>query len=139
VTLLRRTQTTYVGEDPFFSPREKVLHRFDQFPAEAAHAQMPCVWMTGWTRAQLDEPRQRLGQSDPYIGENGCGVYLPENYFHLKGSNTVRLGQCTCIYPEIPRPTNPVAQKESCQTQPAALARATVDDVSEESIVAALR
>ncbi|HXT27454.1 MAG TPA: hypothetical protein VN749_21745 [Candidatus Eisenbacteria bacterium] len=102
--MLRRTQTVYVETDRFFSPRGKVLHRFDQFLAELAQAQMPCVWMSGWTRAQLDEPRRRFGQSDPYIGENGCGVYLPEDYFHLKNSDTIRLGRYTCIPVATPQP-----------------------------------
>ena len=102
----------YVPTDGFFSPRGKVLHGFDQFLAEAAQAQVPCVWMTGWTRAQLDEPRRRLGQNDPYIGENGCGVYLPEDYFHLKGSNTIRLGRYTCIPIAKPQPAAAEALEE---------------------------
>jgi predicted mannosyl-3-phosphoglycerate phosphatase (HAD superfamily) len=110
--MLRRTQTVYVETDPFFSPRGKVLHHFDEFLEELARAQMPCVWMTGWTRAQLDEPRRRLGQSDPYIGENGCGVYLPEDYFHLKGSNTIRLGRYTCIPVAKPQPAAAEALEE---------------------------
>ena len=65
---------------------------------------MPCVWITACTRAQLDEPRRRFGQSDPYIGENGCGVYLPEDYFHLKASSTIRLGRYTCIPVAKPQP-----------------------------------
>jgi len=110
--MLRRTQVVYVTTDPFFSPRGKVLHRFDEFLAETAQAQMPCVWMSGWTRAQLDEPRRRLGQNDPYIGENGCGVYLPEDYFHLKGSNTIRLGRYTCIPIAKPQPAAAEALEE---------------------------
>jgi len=110
--MLRRTQVVYVTTDPFFSPRGKMLHRFDQFLAEAAQAQMPCVWMTGWTRAQLDEPRRRLGQNDPCIGENGCGVYLPEDYFHLKGSDTIRLGRYTCIPIAKPQPAAAEALEE---------------------------
>jgi len=110
--MLRRTQTIYVGVDPFFSPRGKVLHRFDQFLAEVAQAQMPCVWITGWTRAQLDEPRRRLAQNEPYIGESGCGVYLPEDYFHLKGSNTIRLGRYTCIPVAKPQPAAAEALEE---------------------------
>ena len=88
------------------------MHGFDQFLAEAAQAQMPCVWMTGWTRAQLDEPRRRLGQNDPYIGENGCAVYLPEDYFHLKGGNTIRLGRYTCIPVAKPQPSAAEALEE---------------------------
>ncbi|HKF25960.1 MAG TPA: hypothetical protein VKB24_08285 [Candidatus Acidoferrum sp.] len=110
--MLRRTQTVYIESDPFFSPRGKVLHRFDEFLAELARAQMPCVWMTGWTRAQLDEPRRRLGQSDPFIGENGAGVYLPEDYFHLKGRETIRLGRYTCIPIAKPQPAAKAALEE---------------------------
>jgi hypothetical protein len=102
--MLRRTQTVYVEADPFFSPRGKVLHGFDQFLEQLSRAQMPCVWMTGWTRAQLDEPRRRLGQYHPYIGENGSGVYLPEDYFHLKAGHTIRLGRYTCIPVAKPQP-----------------------------------
>jgi len=110
--MLRRTQTVYVESDPFFSPRGRVLHHFDEFLRELARTQMPCVWMTGWTRAQLDEPRRRLGQSDPYIGENGCGVYLPEDYFHLKGKDTMRLGRYTCIPIAKPQPMAAEALEE---------------------------
>jgi predicted mannosyl-3-phosphoglycerate phosphatase (HAD superfamily) len=102
--MLRRQQTVYVAVDPFFSPRGRVLHRFDEFLAGLADAQIPCVWLTSATRAQLDEPRRRLGQSDPYIGENGCGVYLPEDYFHLKSKRTVRMGRYTCIPIAKPQP-----------------------------------
>lgn len=102
--MVRRTQAVYLATDPFFSPRGKVLYGFDQFLEELARAQIPSVWVTGWTRGQLDEPRRRLGQGDPYIGENGCGVYLPEDYFHLKGRNTIRLGRYTCIPVAKPQP-----------------------------------
>jgi len=102
--MVRRIQTVYVATDPFFSPRGKVLYGFDQFLEETAGASMPCVWITGCTRAQLDDPRRRFGQSDPYIGENGSGVYLPEDYFHLKGSSTIRLGRYTCIPVARPQP-----------------------------------
>jgi hypothetical protein len=102
--MLRRTQTVYVAVDPFLSSRGKVLYRFDRFLAGLAAEQIPCVWMTGWTRAQLDEPRRRLGQNDPYIGENGSAVYLPQDYFHLKGSETMRMGRYTCIPVAKPQP-----------------------------------
>ncbi len=101
---LRRTQTLYVTLDPFLSPRGKVLHRFDQFLEGIYESEFPCIWLTSLTRAQLDEPRRRLGHNDPFIGESGCGVYLPEDYFHLKSSDTIRLGRFTCIPVATPQP-----------------------------------
>jgi predicted mannosyl-3-phosphoglycerate phosphatase (HAD superfamily) len=102
--MIRRTQTIYVTLDPFLSLRGAVLHHFDQFLAGLDDAEFPCIWMTGLTRAQLDEPRRRLGHNDPFIGESGCGVYLPEDYFHLKSGNTIRLGRFTCIPIAKPQP-----------------------------------
>jgi predicted mannosyl-3-phosphoglycerate phosphatase (HAD superfamily) len=55
---------------------------------------------------QFDEPRRKLGHSHPFIAEDGCGVYLPEDYFHLRpdaagprsgNASTLRLGRFTCI------------------------------------------
>jgi predicted mannosyl-3-phosphoglycerate phosphatase (HAD superfamily) len=101
---LRRTQTMYVTLDPFLSTRGAVLHRFNEFLEGLDEAEFPCIWLTGRTRAQLDEPRRRLGHNDPFIGESGCGVYLPEDYFHLKSGNTIRLGRFTCIPVAKPQP-----------------------------------
>src|SRR5215467_15086918 len=112
MAMVRRTQTVYVTTDPFFSPRGKVQYGFEHLLERLARVQVPCVWITGWTRAQLDEPRRRLGQGDPYIGENGCGVYLPEDYFHLKGSKTIRLGRYTCIPIAKPQPAAAEALEE---------------------------
>jgi len=110
--MIRRTQTIYVTLDPFLSPRGTVLHHFDQFLAGLGEAEFPCIWMTGLTRAQLDEPRRRLGHNDPFIGESGSGVYLPEDYFHLKSGNTIRLGRFTCIPIAKPQPAAAEALSE---------------------------
>jgi predicted mannosyl-3-phosphoglycerate phosphatase (HAD superfamily) len=101
---LRRTQSIYVTLDPFLSTRGAVLHHFNEFLEGLDEAQFPCIWLTGRTRAQLDEPRRRLGHNDPFIGESGCGVYLPQDYFHLKSGNTIRLGRFTCIPVAKPQP-----------------------------------
>jgi mannosyl-3-phosphoglycerate phosphatase len=79
---------------------------FDELIAKMDHAGLPIVWVTGRSRLQMDEPRRRFGHQHPFIGEDGCGVYLPEDYFHLRPAKTVRMGRFTCI---------PVAE-----TQPAA-------------------
>ncbi len=109
---LRRTQTIYVTLDPFLSTRGAVLHRFNDFLEGLNEAEFPCIWLTGRTRAQLDEPRRRLGHRDPFIGESGCGVYLPEDYFHLKSGNTIRLGRFTCIPVAKPQPAAAEALEE---------------------------
>jgi predicted mannosyl-3-phosphoglycerate phosphatase (HAD superfamily) len=109
---LRRTQTIYVTLDPFLSTRGAVLHHFNQFLEGLDEAELPCIWLTGRTRAQLDEPRRRLGHSNPFIGESGCGVYLPEDYFHLKSGNTIRLGRFTCIPVATPQPAAAEALEE---------------------------
>jgi predicted mannosyl-3-phosphoglycerate phosphatase (HAD superfamily) len=102
--MLRRTQTIYVTLDAFLSPRGKVLHRFERLVEGLSEHEFPCVLLTSWTRAQLDEPRRRLGHDAPFIGEGGSGVYLPEDYFHLKSGNTIRLGRFTCIPVAKPQP-----------------------------------
>src|SRR5258707_12591842 len=109
---LRRTQTLYVSLDPFLSARGKVLHRFDQFLEGIYESEFPCIWLTSLTRAQLDGPRRRLGHNDPFIGESGCGVYLPEDYFHLKSGDTIRLGRFTWIPIAQPQPAAPQALEE---------------------------
>jgi predicted mannosyl-3-phosphoglycerate phosphatase (HAD superfamily) len=47
-----------------------------------------------------------LGHAHPFIAEDGCGVYLPEDYFHLRPdfagprsarTSTLRLGRFMCI------------------------------------------
>ena len=110
--MIRRTQTIYVTLDPFLSTRGAVLHHFDEFLAGLNDVDFPCIWLTGLTRAQLDEPRRRLGHNDPFIGESGCGVYLPEDYFHLKSSDTIRLGRFTCIPIAKPQPAAAEALEE---------------------------
>ena len=82
-------------------------------------ANVPCVWLTSKTRLQIDEPRRKLGMRDPFIAEDGCGVYLPEDYFHLRPqatrrggtqggkvqeATTVRLGRFTCLPIATPQP-----------------------------------
>jgi mannosyl-3-phosphoglycerate phosphatase len=54
----------------------------------------------------MDEPRRKLAHTHPFIAEDGSGVFLPEDYFHLRpqssplkprGLTTVRLGRFTCL------------------------------------------
>jgi len=117
--LLRNKAVVYCAVDPFLSSRGKFLYGFDRFQVQLDQLQIPCVWLSSRSRTQLDEPRRRAGHTEPFIAENGCAAYLPEDYFHLKPAKTVRLGRFTCI---------PVAKQ-----QPAA--RDALESLSEASSV----
>jgi len=95
--LLRTKTVVYCSIDPFLSSRGKFLHGFESFQAELDQLEIPCAWLSSRSRLQLDEPRRRAGHTEPFLAEDGCGVYLPEGYFHLKPTKTVRLGRFTCI------------------------------------------
>lgn len=82
----------------------KPLSGFPEFLDGLAEAGIPCVWVTGRNRHHLDSTLRRLGHGAPFIAEGGSGVYLPEDYFHLKPARTVRLGRFTCIPVATPQP-----------------------------------
>lgn len=63
------------------------------------------MWLSSRSRLQLDDPRRRIGHVEPFIAEDGCAVYLPEDYFHLKPTKTIRLGRFTCIPVAQPLPS----------------------------------
>jgi mannosyl-3-phosphoglycerate phosphatase len=106
--LLHRTKiVVYCAVDPFLSPRGKFLHGFERFQAELDQLEIPCVWVSSKSRVQLDDPRRRVGHVEPFIAEDGCGVYLPEDYFHLRPtSKTVRMARFTCIPIAKPLPAS---------------------------------
>lgn len=87
----------FIAIDSIIPARGKALAGFDEFCAALDHNAIPSVWVTSRSRLQIDEPRRRFGHSNPFIAEDGCGVFLPEDYFHLKPAKTVRLGRFTCI------------------------------------------
>jgi predicted mannosyl-3-phosphoglycerate phosphatase (HAD superfamily) len=104
---LRQTSSVlYIAVDSLIPVRGRSVPGLDEFTAALDHRGIPAVWLTGRSRLQFDEPRRKLGHSHPFIAEDGCAVYLPEDYFHLRPdstlsrlqkSSTVRLGRFTCI------------------------------------------
>ena len=92
--------------DSLLPARGRAIPGFDEFTAALDHAGIPAVWLTSRSRLQFDEPRRKLDHRHPFIAEDGCAVYLPEDYFHLRpgGSGarsskpaTLRLGRFVCI------------------------------------------
>jgi predicted mannosyl-3-phosphoglycerate phosphatase (HAD superfamily) len=98
------TTIVYCAIDDLISPTGKPLSGFPQFLDSLAESPIPCVWVTSRTRSQLDATLRKLGQSEPFIAEGGSGVYLPEDYFHLRPATTTRLGRFTCIPVASPQP-----------------------------------
>jgi predicted mannosyl-3-phosphoglycerate phosphatase (HAD superfamily) len=96
----------YIAIDDLIPPHGKSIPGLDEFTAALDHRGIPAVWLTSRTRLQMDEPRRKLAHTHPFIAEDGCGVFLPEDYFHLRpqsstskprGLATVRLGRFTCL------------------------------------------
>src|SRR5271169_1628296 len=96
----------YIAIDDLIPARGKSVPGLDEFTASLDHCGIPAVWLTSRTRLQLDDPRRKLAHTHPFIAEDGCGVFLPEDYFHLRphastsqprGIPTVRLGRFTCL------------------------------------------
>lgn len=113
---MRQTSSVvYIACDDLIPPSGSPIPGFDEFSAALGRASVPAVWLSSRTRFQLDAPRRRLAHNHPFIAEDGCGVYLPEDYFHLRpeasaGSRsprnpTVRLGRFTCLPVAEQQPT----------------------------------
>ena len=95
---MRQTSAiVFCAVDTIVPVRGRTSAGFEEFGAQLDHAGVPIVWVTARSRAQMDEPRRKFGHQHPFIGEDGCGVYLPEDYFHLRPAKTVRMGRFTCI------------------------------------------
>jgi mannosyl-3-phosphoglycerate phosphatase len=95
---LRQTSTViFCAVDAFIPLRGKIQADFNEFCAALEHSGIPSVWVTARSRAQVDQRIRELGHRHPFIAEDGSGVYLPEDYFHLRPAKTVRLGRFTCI------------------------------------------
>lgn len=91
------TNLLYLTIDSLIPSKGKPVAGLEEFAAAMDHAGVPVVWASSRTRLQLDDPRRKLGHGHPFIAEGGCGVYLPEGYFHLRPEKTVRLGRFMCI------------------------------------------
>ena len=104
---MRQTSSVlYIAVDTLIPLRGHSFHGLDEFTAALDHEAIPAVWLTSRSRLQFDGARRKHGHTQPFIAEDGCAVYLPEGYFHLRPDSdpsrtrkaaTVRLGRFTCI------------------------------------------
>lgn len=103
----------YIAVDDLIPALGNSVPGLDEFTAALDHRGIPAVWLTNRTRLQMDSPRRKLAHNHPFISEGGCGVFLPEDYFHLRpqsstsrprGLATLRLGRFTCLPIGEPQP-----------------------------------
>jgi predicted mannosyl-3-phosphoglycerate phosphatase (HAD superfamily) len=110
--LLQTPAILFCDVDGLMPVRGKMAAGFDEFIVGLEHAAIPNVWVTSRTRLLIDDPRRKLGHNHPFIAEGGCGVYLPEGYFHLRPPKTLRLGRFTCFPVAEPKPAAAEALEE---------------------------
>jgi mannosyl-3-phosphoglycerate phosphatase len=94
----------FISIDDLVSSAGKPLAGFPDFLAGLEEANLPCVWVSSRNRHELDCAIRKLGHSAPFIAEGGSGVYLPEDYFHLKPARTIRFARFTVIPIATPQP-----------------------------------
>ena len=94
----------YIAVDNLISTSGKPLTGFPEFLEGLEEANLPCVWISSRNRHELDSAIRKLGHAAPFITEGGSGVYLPEDYFHLKPARTTRFGRFTAIPVATPQP-----------------------------------
>ena len=102
--MLQTPTVVYCAVDSLIQSRGRIQPGFDDFTAALEQRNIPIVWVSNRTRLQMDEPRRKLGHNHPFIAEGGCGVYLPEGYFNLRPTKTVRMGRFTTIPIGEPQP-----------------------------------
>jgi mannosyl-3-phosphoglycerate phosphatase len=102
---LRSTTTVvYCAIDNLISTANRSLTGFPEFLDGLSEANIPLVPVTTRSRLQIDATIRKYGLGHPFLTEGGCGVCLPEDYFHLKPPRSLRLGRFTCIPVAAPQP-----------------------------------
>ncbi len=54
---------------------------------------IPLVFCTSKTRREVEFWRRKVGNSDPFVAENGAAVYIPAGCFALPVANSRRMGE----------------------------------------------
>jgi mannosyl-3-phosphoglycerate phosphatase len=77
--------------------------------------EIPLIAVTSKTRAEVETLRREIGLKDPFIVENGSGIFIPENDSRFNLTDTTIKGQyylkqLGCTYPEARKGLTAVAQ-----------------------------
>lgn len=71
-----------------FAPAEEAL-------GEIRKRGIPLILCSSKTRAEIELYRRKLGNRDPFISENGGGIFIPEGYFVREPAGRARHGYLT--------------------------------------------
>ncbi len=79
----------------------------DALPAleEIRRQKVPLIISSSKTRSEIEMYRERLNNRDPFIAENGGGIFIPEGYFTqeiLRDYNPVKIGEYQAIILGVP-------------------------------------
>ncbi len=65
--------------------------------SELERRKIPWVIVTSRTRAEIEPLRRKLQHGQPFITENGGGIFFPDGYFNVKIPGAVRNGRYLCV------------------------------------------
>ena len=100
------TTVVYCSTDNLIGVTNQALAGFVEFLEGLGEANIPIVPVTTRSRLQFDATIRKFGFGHPFLAEGGCGVFLPEDYFHLKPPRSMRLGRFTCVPVASPLPAS---------------------------------
>lgn len=72
-------------------------HEAAEALAEIGRRQVPLVFCTSKTRAEVEELRQKLCNEHPFITENGGGIFIPRGYFPQPMLSAIRVAHYHCF------------------------------------------
>lgn len=64
----------------------------------AAEHNVPILFCSSKTRAEIETYRERLANNHPFVSENGGGVFIPEGYFPFDVEGERRDGYTVCSF-----------------------------------------
>jgi mannosyl-3-phosphoglycerate phosphatase len=83
---------------------------------------VPLIFVTSKTRAEVEWWRTQMGNKDPFIVENGAAAYIPHDYFSFRIEHVPRRGDYEVLewgttYKNLVSRLNEAAQRSRCQVR----------------------
>jgi len=65
--------------------------------AELERRRVPVVFVTSKTRAEVEVLQRKMGSIQPFVTENGGGIFIPHGYFPQRIEGATRVGRYHCL------------------------------------------